>query len=265
MIRLIACDMDGTLLDENKRLPRDLFPALDALRAKGVSFAVASGRQYASLRKDFLPVADRMLFFSENGALVMRGDERLFIDPLPASALPGIIRVARTLTNSYPVICRADVALIEESASQAFIEETMHYYPSVRVVHDLMDYTDADDVCKVAFYDEGDAQTHELPALRAALEPELAVILSGAHWVDVMKPGVNKGRAMRAMQERLSITPDECMAFGDYLNDIELLEAVTESYAMANAHPNLARVARHRAPANTEDGVMRVLRERFSL
>lgn len=80
MIRLIACDMDGTLLDENKRLPRDLFPALDALRAQGVSFAVASGRQYASLRKDFLPVVGHMLFISENGALVMRGDERLFIE-----------------------------------------------------------------------------------------------------------------------------------------------------------------------------------------
>lgn len=265
MIRLIACDMDGTLLDDDKRLPCDLFLALDTLRAQGVGFAVASGRQYASLRKDFLPVADHMLFISENGALVMRGDERLFIDPLPANALPGIIRVARTIEHVFPVICRADVAIIEESAPEAFITETMHYYPSVQVVSDLMDYTDAEDVCKVAFYDEGDAQTHELPVLQAALEPELAVILSGAHWVDVMKPGVNKGRAMRALQERLSITPDECMAFGDYLNDIELLEAVTESYAMENAHPDLASVARHRAPANSEDGVMRVLRERFSL
>ena len=265
MIRLIACDMDGTLLDDDKRLPRDLFPALGALRAQGVSFAVASGRQYASLRRDFLPVADRMLFISENGALVMRGDERLFIDPLPASALPDIIETARTMEHVFPVICRAGVAIIEESASEEFVEETKRYYPSVQVVHDLMDHTDADDVCKVAFYDEGDAQMHELPVLQRALEPELAVILSGAHWVDVMKPGVNKGRAMRALQERLSITPDECMAFGDYLNDIELLEAVTESYAMKNAHPDLARVARHRAPANSEDGVMRVLRERFSL
>ena len=121
MIRLIACDMDGTLLDENKQLPRDLFPTLDALRAKGVSFAVASGRQYASLRKDFLPVADRMLFISENGALVMRGDERLFIDPLPASALPDIIETARTMEHVFPVICRAGVAIIEESASEEFV------------------------------------------------------------------------------------------------------------------------------------------------
>ena len=265
MIQLIACDMDGTLLDSDKRLPQDLFPALRRLREMGVQFAVASGRQYASLRRDFLPVADDVIFICENGALVMRGGKRLFIDPMPAHTLPRIIAAARTLSHVYPILCCADVAIVERTASEAFIAETERYYPSVQVVPDLMDYAGADDVCKVAFYDEGDAQMHELPALRAALEPELAVILSGAHWVDVMKPGVNKGRAMRAMQERLSITPDECMAFGDYLNDIELLEAVTESYAMANAHPDLARVARRRAPANSEDGVMRVLRERFSL
>ena len=265
MIKLIACDMDGTLLDSGKRLPADLFPTLDALRARGVSFAVASGRQYASLRKDFLPVADRMLFISENGALVMRGDERLFIDPLPPRFLPRIIETARTLTHVFPVLCRADVALIEESASEKFIAETMRYYPSVQVVRDLTEHTDAQDVCKVAFYDEGDAQTHELPVLQAALAPELSVILSGAHWVDVMKPGVNKGRAMRAVQAQLGIAPEACMAFGDYLNDIELLEAVGESYAMQNAHPDLARVARYTAPSNDEDGVMRVLRERFML
>ena len=257
--------MDGTLLDSDKRLPHDLFPVLRRLREQGVQFAVASGRQYASLRRDFLPVADDVIFISENGALVMRGGRRLFIDPLPVHALPRIIETARTLTHVFPVLCRADVALIEDSASEAFIAETRRYYPSVQVVHDLMAHADADDVCKIAFYDEGDAQTHELPVLQGALAPELAVILSGAHWVDVMKPGVNKGSAMRALQEQLSIPPQACMAFGDYLNDIELMEAVTESYAMANAHPELARVARHRAPGNDEDGVMRVLRAQFGL
>ena len=265
MIRLIACDMDGTLLDDDKRLPRDLFPALGALRAQGVSFAVASGRQYASLRRDFLPVADRMLFISENGALVMRGDERLFIDPLPASALPDIIETARTIEHVFPVICRAGVAIIEESASEEFVEETKRYYPSVQVVHDLMDHTDADDVCKVAFYDEGDAQTHELPVLTRLLGDRLSVILSGEHWVDVMKPGVHKGAAMCGLQSLLGIRPEECMAFGDYLNDCELLEAVGESYAMENAHPTLKAMARHIAPSNDEDGVMRVLRERFGV
>ena len=80
-----------------------------------------------------------------------------------------------------------------------------------------------------------------------------------------MKPGVHKGAAMRGLQSLLGIRPEECMAFGDYLNDCELLEAVGESYAMENAHPTLKRLARHIAPSNDEDGVMRVLRERFGV
>lgn len=265
MIKLIACDMDGTLLDSQKRLPGDLFPVLAQLRERGTDFAVASGRQYGALRRDFEALVPHILFICENGALIMRNDRRVFIDPLEARFLPRIIETARTLKCVYPVVCRAEWALVERTASPAFIAETQRYYPNVRVVDDLMACCDADDVCKVAFYDEGDAQTHELPVLERALADELAVILSGEHWVDVMKPGVNKGRAMRALQEMLGISPQECMAFGDYLNDIELLEAVSESYAMANAHPDLMRAARHTAPSNDENGVMRVIRERFSL
>ena len=93
----------------------------------------------------------------------------------------------------------------------------------------------------------------------------LAVILSGEHWVDVMKPGVNKGCAMRGIQQKLGISAAECMAFGDYLNDCELLQAVGESYAMENAHPALKALARHIAPSNDENGVMRVVRERLGL
>ncbi len=87
----------------------------------------------------------------------------------------------------------------------------------------------------------------------------------GEHWVDVMKPGVTKGGAMRGVQKKLGITPEECMAFGDYLNDCELLQSVGESYAMENAHPRLKEMARHIAPSNDEDGVMRVIRREFGL
>ena len=55
------------------------------------------------------------------------------------------------------------------------------------------------------------------------------------------------------------------MAFGDYLNDCELLQAVGESYAMANAHPALKTLARHIAPSNDENGVMRVVREALNV
>ena len=274
MIKLIACDMDGTLLDSAQRLPAELCEGICVLnfgkviaklKEKGVLFCVASGRQYASLRRDFDAYADDMLFICENGALVMQRDQRVLIDPIDPSFISSIVTATKSLEGVYPVVCRAGVALIEKTASDEFIRNTRMYYPSVEVVEDLTALGRLPDVCKVAFYDEGDAQTHELPALRAKLEGPLSIILSGEHWVDVMKPGVNKGCAMRGIQQKLGISAAECMAFGDYLNDCELLQAVGESYAMENAHPALKALARHIAPSNDENGVMRVVRAALEL
>lgn len=265
MIRLIACDMDGTLLDSDKRLPRDLPAALRALRSRGAAFAVASGRQYAALARDLKDVAQETIFICENGALVMERDTALHIDPMPAATLERVVCAADGLPGVHPVLCRARVAIVRRDAPKSFLDATAPYYPSLQMVGDLLPFCACEDVCKVAFYDEGDAQTHELPALQRALGDEWAVILSGEHWVDVMKPGVHKGAAMRALQRRLGVAPEECMAFGDYLNDMELLQSVGESYAMENAHPALKAIAKHIAPGNDEDGVMRVLRARFDL
>jgi len=266
MIKLIASDMDGTLLTTDKRLPADFTDVVRALYKKGVSFCIASGRQYASLRRDLENLVPELIFIAENGALIMERDEQLFIDPLEAADLPRIVRAAEGLSQVYPVICRSDAALVDKSASEAFVDELRMYYEQTFVVDDLAGAcTDFHDVCKVAFYDAGDAATHELPVLQQRLGERHSVILSGANWVDVMKPGVNKGRAMQMLQSIKGISPDECMAFGDYLNDLELLQSVTESYAMENALPELKAIAKHIAPPNDDDGVMRVVKQRFAL
>lgn len=266
MIKLIASDMDGTLLTTDKRLPADFAQVVRALDRKGVSFCIASGRQYASLRRDLEALVGQLIFIAENGALIMEHDEQLFIDALDACDLPNIVRAGEGLDRVYPVVCRSDAALVDRSASEAFVTELRMYYEQAFVVDDLAQAcADFHDVCKVAFYDAGDAATHLLPVLQERLGGDHSVILSGANWVDVMKPGVNKGRAMRMLQEIKNLSPESCMAFGDYLNDLELLESVTESYAMENALPELKRTAKYIAPPNDEDGVMRVVKERFGV
>ena len=80
-----------------------------------------------------------------------------------------------------------------------------------------------------------------------------------------MRLGVSKGRALRQLCDTLGITTADCMAFGDYLNDIELLRTAGESYAMANAHEQLAALAKYRCPSNDEDGVCRTIRAVFCL
>lgn len=266
MIKLIASDMDGTLLTTDKRLPKDFRPVVRALKEKGVTFVVASGRQYAALRRDLEDLVHEIAFIAENGALIMENDEQLYINPLEGRELPQIVRAAQGLKGVYPVICRANAALVDESASPEFIKDMRMYYQDTQVVSHLADVCgDYHDVCKVAFYDEGDAAAHELPVLKKRLGDHLAVILSGENWVDVMRPGVNKGHAMQMLQRLKGLTPDECMAFGDYLNDLEMLQSVTESYAMENALDELKQITKYIAPCNDEDGVLRTIRERFAL
>ncbi|MBR3794558.1 MAG: HAD family hydrolase [Clostridia bacterium] len=266
MIKLIATDMDGTLLTTDKRMPEDILSVVRRLKEKGAAFVIASGRQYASLRRDLMAMIGDVIFIAENGALIVENDERLFIDPLPADTLKDILIAARGLQGVHAVVCCADCALVSADAPASFIRDVRMYYQSARTVPDLIAACEGlEDVCKIAFCSMGNAATNALPPLENALGDRLAVILSGQDWVDVMKKGVHKGSAMRMLQSLRGVSPEECMAFGDYLNDYELLESVTESYAMENALPALKRIAKHIAPSNDDNGVMRVIKARFDL
>jgi hydroxymethylpyrimidine pyrophosphatase-like HAD family hydrolase len=80
-----------------------------------------------------------------------------------------------------------------------------------------------------------------------------------------MAPGVDKAVAVRAIQDRLDITPAQTMVFGDYLNDLAMLGTADWSYAMANAHPDILAAARFVAPSNEENGVVRTVRSALGL
>ena len=266
MIKYIASDMDGTLLDSQKRLPGEFESVVRALKARDVRFIIASGRQVATLRRDLGELSQDMILFAENGTVVMEGNERLFATPMEKADVRRVLEKACSMEGVHPVLCRPNVAIIGENAPEEFRRNVEMYYASSQIVPDLLAVCDQfDDVCKVALYDEGDAEHHEYPVLKAQFESSLSVLLSGYSWVDLMKPGVHKGSAMKRFQELKGVQPEACMAFGDYLNDKEMLEAVGESYAMENGLDEVKAVCKYIAPSNDENGVMRVIKERFSL
>ena len=83
--------------------------------------------------------------------------------------------------------------------------------------------------------------------------------------MDFMNKGVNKGTAIERIQECYDVTYDETMAFGDYLNDYEMMQSCKYSYAMANAHPKLKEISNYEAKSNDENGVMEVIKEYFEI
>ncbi len=256
-IRLVATDMDGTLVDDAKRIHDDLWPLIGELHARGITFCPASGRQYFNLVQLFADVADELVFIAENGSYVVERGQEISSDGLALEVARELVRRVRGIPGAGAVVCGKRSAYVERS-DPAFVDQVTPYYTRLRVVGDLMAVA-GDDVLKVAVYDFDSAEHGAAPRL-ADFRASHQVVVSGAHWVDVMSPTANKGAAVRRVQAARGVSPEQTMVFGDFLNDLEMMDAATYSFAMANAHPRLKERAGFVAPANNANGVVRTIR-----
>lgn len=259
-IRLIACDMDGTLLDDEHSIHDDFWPLIEQLHDRGVTFCPASGRQYFNLLERFEPIADDVIFIAENGTFVVRDGRELSSDCLDRQVAGQLVGIVRELHdaggNLGGVLCGKASAYTERTDPQWWAE-VEQYYHRLEAVPDLDQVQD--DILKVAVYDFESSERNAAPAF-AHLRDSLQVVVSGQHWLDLMNLHANKGAGIRHIQQSLGITADQTMVFGDFLNDLEMMDEATYSFAMANAHPDLAARARFRAPGNTDNGVVRTIR-----
>ncbi len=260
-IKLIFCDMDGTLLDGQSDLPPDFDEVIGEVLRRGAIFAPASGRQYSALTLQMEKYADDFVFISENGTFAARHDKELFSSEMDRADVLRILKEGNRIPGAYPVLCGKRLAYVGEEF-RPYLREMNKYFTQNTVVPDLERVAEEVPIIKVAYCDaeQGDAEHTIYPGLKK-LDGPVHVALSSNYWVDIMNPGMNKGFAVQTLQKLLDLPPENCAAFGDYLNDLEMLRAVKYSFAMENAHPALFEAANYRAPANTDYGVTKKLRE----
>ncbi|WP_408922817.1 HAD family hydrolase [Corynebacterium tuberculostearicum] len=257
--QLIALDMDGTLLDGNGQLPPDFAAISTRAHQLGVTLVPASGRQLATLQEMF-PHEDT--FIAENGSVVVHDNRVISATTLPSAAVRAAMAALHFVETPHTVVlCTPDTAYVHKGANEQARAEIAKYYRSVEWVDDLDALLDAD-IIKIAAYCADGSEKHLHQPLLAAV-PEHNIAISGAVWLDVMAAGVNKGVALHTMAELLSVPMSRTAAFGDFLNDYELLREAGTAIAMENAHPKLKEIADRIAPPNTEYGVMTVLRQLF--
>jgi len=255
-IKLIAADMDGTLLHSDHSLNPEFFTIFQRLKELGVCFAAASGRQYASLKGVFESIQDKIYFIAENGGYVTFQNQKILVQRLDKNLIKKAVSVCRALKNTFPVLCGTDIAYIE---NDCFSERIFPFYPKQKLVKNLLDVED--EIVKIAVYNTEDAEKNAYPHLKNNIGGNYSVKISGAFWVDVSTETSNKGFALKQLQKSLHISKNETMAFGDYLNDTEMMQEAYFSYAMSNAHPALKKLARFEAKSNDEDGVLEILKE----
>lgn len=261
-IKFIATDMDGTLLDKDGRLPPDFFDVFQQLEQRDIMFAAASGRQYYSLLQTFSEVKDRIMFIAENGTLVMHQGEELYSCTIYIESIHRIIKEARLIEGAHIVLCGKKSAYIETQAPKA-LEEIKKYYHRRDYVKDLLEVED--EFIKVAICHFDGSQEFVYPSINAKFDVDHKVVVSAKIWLDVMNINASKGDAIKYLQDKLKFSFEQTMSFGDYFNDIEMLQASFHSYAVENAHEKVKTYARFSAPSNLEHGVMKVIRDHLDL
>lgn len=257
-IKFIATDMDGTLLNGRGQLDPEFFTLHPKLVEKDIIFAAASGRQYYSLLDTFSDVKDQIMFIAENGTLVMHKGQELYSLPLDSAVINDLIAAARSIDGAHIVLCGKRSAYIETEDQRAR-EEVQKYYHRCEIVEDLT--TIEDDFLKVAICHFEGSEKHIFPVINPAFGDTQKVVVSAKIWLDVMNPAASKGDAISYLQNQLGFTSQETMSFGDYFNDVEMLQASYHSYAVENAHDEVKSFARFSAPSNDDSGVLVVLKE----
>lgn len=271
--------MDGTLLDPSGRLTPRTARLVDGLHGRGVHVVPASGRQFHAITQASGLDGPEQFVIAENGGVLMCGGQALAVHQLPRAvahaALAALEAADLRRGAAGAVLCTPDRAYIERSDAD-FHAAAAHYYTALETVPDLGELIEARtdlQVVKIAAYafGGGDAEKLLAPVLDVpevttpAGRTEAVAVVSSAHWVDLMAPDVNKRRALAEVQRRLGVGPEHTMAFGDYLNDLELLAGAAWPVAMDNAHPLVRERAKLIAPSNSEDGVAQVLEAVFGL
>lgn len=233
MIQLIASDLDGTLLQGTTKVDPAVFTEIRRLQKKGILFAAASGRQYYNLQNLFAPVKDEIAYICENGALTIYHGEILNRVELPAETARTIIRRIEAEPGTEVLVSGTYTTYIhpKEPLFEDYIRKLGNRY---QVVPDLLQIREP--YVKLALFENAGTESRQRQPYWQSQFPEpVKVVTSGAKWLDILFPSMHKGVGMKTLQEKLGIGPQECLAFGDNYNDVEMFEACGTKVAVASA------------------------------
>lgn len=269
--RLLATDVDGTLLGSDYGLPRANAEAIESLQQRGLGFTLATGRNRAGVEElvETLKVTQPVILY--NGAIVVEPDSgrTLFEAHLSDEAVGEALSVWRHLAagGSGRVV---DVVLY--AGGQLFVEKITHSVQEnldkdglvAEVVGDLSRFVqggDAGPVTKLLLIGPED----ELLSFRGAYAHERYasdLVTTYPQYLEVMPSGISKGAALEMLCGHLEISMEQVVSVGDAPNDTDMIERAGFGVAVQNAHPEVLRAADYVAPSSDDGAVAHVI-DRF--
>ncbi|ECC1693712.1 TPA: HAD family hydrolase [Salmonella enterica] len=257
-IKLIAVDMDGTFLSDQKTYNRDRFMAqYQQMKRQGIRFVVASGNQYYQLISFFPEIAHEIAFVAENGGWVVSEGEDVFNGELTKADFQTVVEHLLTRADVEIIACGKNSAYTLKQYDDALKTIAAMYYHRLEFVDNFNNINDV-------FFKFGLNITDErIPEVQMALHDAIGDIMVPVHTgygsIDLIIPGVHKANGLRLLQQRWGIHDSEVVVFGDGGNDIEMLRQAGFSFAMSHASEAVAAAAKYRAGSNNQEGVLDII------
>lgn len=242
MIKLIASDVDGTLLQRGEtRIRKEVFDVINKVSDMGVLFVIASGRPYCELKHLFEPVMDKIALVCSDGALTVYHGKNLYKLDMDRKYAEELLEDVEAKEDCEFLVYGEFIAYMKPKNKEydRKIRETV--FNNVNVIDEFKS-VGGDDYLKIGIYNKngiGLVEDYFLNKWGRIFN----VIYSANEWLEFTAPGVNKSVGINALCEKFGIEKHETIAFGDSYNDTGMFNTVGRAYAMENAKPQLKEIA----------------------
>ena len=263
-VKLIASDLDGTLLRNDKSISEETGKALEKAREAGIYFVPSTGRALEAVPVEGMALPGVEYVITSNGAAVysVSGGTRIYESLVPAEAVDALLEISMPENMTIEVFVKGipytasdhvkDPARYGATAfGIGYVKKTRHPVENIRkFVKENREHVDSFDfVC-------GDPQALDTVKKEVREKiPGVYVTSSVSHLLEIGNAEAGKGKTLLKLLKLLEISPEEAMAFGDADNDLDMIRSVKYGIAMKNATEHLKEAAYHITDSNEEDGV----------
>lgn len=267
MIKLIASDMDGTLLNDKKEMPEKTFYLIKELHKRGIKFTVASGRQHLSLLNLYDEIKDEITFVAGNGSVIIDKGEVISTSAINRDVVTEVLSTIEQIPGLIPTICGLDAVYMLPDNILSTLEDYLidSHFPNYKIIQNVSEIPESEQILQIAIFDPKNNSRSNIFEPLKHLQDRCHLAVSGDEWLDIMAIGTNKGVAIAKLQAMLSANYEETMVFGDELNDYEMMQTAYYSYAMENAVAPIKEIANFVAPSNEDEGVIKIIENFLAL
>lgn len=263
-IKLVAVDIDGTLLTDDRQITPEVFDAIQEAKAQGVKVVITTGRPIAGVKALLTQLkldqpGNYVITF--NGGLVQETatGQDIVSETMTYEDYMDIELLSRKLAVHMHAITKDGIYTANRNIGKYTVHEANLVNMPIfyRTPEEMTDKA----IVKMMFIDEADVLDAAIEQLPADLYERYNLVKSAPFYLEVLKKTVSKGHAIKHLADKLGIDMSQTMAIGDEENDRSMLEVVGTPVVMENGNPEIKKLAKHITKSNNDSGVAHALRE----